>query len=130
MISQALTAEFREKHGAFVDYISTVVDKGFDLNKQISTFHERLILISIGTLSLSITALMALIPKVEGVSFPRHAFVTLVAPAWILLFVSITFSRAVMGHMIVANKQLLDEWKRLGDAYNLKQLVLSIIELS
>jgi|SRR5208283_48472 len=130
MIPQALTAEFREKHGAFVDYVSTVVDKGFDLNKQISTFHERLIFISIGTLSLSITALMALIPKIAGASFPRQTFIKFVAPAWILLFVSITFSRIVMGHLLVANKLLLDQWKRLGDTYNLKQLVLSVTELS
>jgi hypothetical protein len=130
MIPQALTADFREKAGELLDYTAKVVDKCFDFNKQISAFHERLTLVSFGTLSLSITALTALIPKVAGASFPRHSFVKFVIPACILLFVSIVFSRAVMGHILVANGQLLNQWKGFGDAHNIKQLALSVTELS
>jgi hypothetical protein len=130
MFSQDLTADFHEKAGAFLDYATKTVDKGFDLNKQISAFHERLTLVSFGTLSLSITALTALIPKVAGASFPRHSFVKFVIPAWILLFVSIVFSRAVMGHILVASRQLLDQWKGLGEAHTVKGLVRAVTELS
>jgi hypothetical protein len=130
MLPQPVSANFYEKAGAFVDYASNVVDKGFDFNKQISAFHERLTLVSFGTLSLSITALTGLIPKIAGASFPRHPFVKFVVPAWILIFVSIVFSRAVMGHILVANRQLMDQWKGLGDTHNIKQLSRSISELS
>jgi|HubBroStandDraft_6_1064221.scaffolds.fasta_scaffold115257_2 hypothetical protein len=57
-----LFKDFRGYYGAYVDHVESVVDKSFDVNKQISSFHERLILICIGTLGLSITALTAFIP--------------------------------------------------------------------
>ncbi len=125
-----LFKELREQHGAYVDHVSKVVDKGFDLNKQISTFHERLILISIGTISLSITAMTTLAPKVAGANFPRHTFVKYVAPAWILLLISITLSRAVMGHIVVANQHLMQQWNRLAEIYNMKQMWVTLTKLS
>jgi len=125
-----LFKDFRGYYGAYVDHVESVVDKGFDLNKQISSFHERLILICIGTLGLSITALTAFIPKLQSDHFPRPTFIKFVVPAWILLFISITVSRAVMGHIVVANKHLLDEWKRAGDNFNIKQMSVALTALS
>jgi hypothetical protein len=125
-----LFKEFREHYGAYVDHVEKVVDKGFDLNKQISSFHERLILICIGTLGLSITALTAFIPKLQSDHFPRPTFIKIVVPAWPLLFISITVSRAVMGHIVVANKYLMEQWKRAGDAFNVKQMCTALTALS
>src|SRR6202035_836942 len=85
-----LFKDFRGYYGAYVDHVESVVDRSFDLNKQISSFHERLILICIGTLGLSITALTAFIPKLQSDHFPRPTFIEFVVPAWILLFISIT----------------------------------------
>lgn len=124
-----LFKDFRGYYGAYVDHVESVVDKSFDLNKQISSFHERLILICIGTLGLSITALTAFIPKLQSDHFPRPTFIEFVVPAWVLLFVSITVSRAVMGHIVVANKNLLDQWKRAGDNFNIKQMWLALTAL-
>ena len=129
-ISLGLYDEFRERHGAYIDHVAKVVDKGFDLNKQISSFHERLILICLGTIGLSITALTAFIPKIPGATFPRHTYIWYIVPAWILLFVSITYSRAVMGTLVLANSGLLEEWKTAAETYNIKQMWLCLIKLS
>jgi len=122
--------EFRDKHGAFIDHFAAVVDKGFDINKQISSLHERLMLISLGTLGLSITALTAFIPKLPGVNFPRHTFVYFVVPAWILLFVTVTCCRSVMVQVVNANKSLADQWRQQAETYNIKEIWLSLIKLS
>jgi hypothetical protein len=121
-----LFKEFRGYYGGYIDHVESFVDKGFDFNKQISSLHERLILICLGTLGLSITALTAFIPKLQTDHFPRPTFIKFVIPAWVLLFISITVSRAVMGHILVANKSLLDQWKRAGDAFNVKQMFTAI----
>jgi hypothetical protein len=123
-------AEFRERHGQYIDHLAKAVDKGFDLNKQVSSFHERLILISLGTIGLSLTALTSFIPKIPGATFPMHTFVWYIVPAWILLFVSITYSRAVMGSLVLANSVLLEDWKTSADTYNIKQMWICLLKLS
>ena len=129
-ISLGHYAEFRERQGAYVDHVAKVVDKSFDLNKQISSFHERLILICLGTIGLSVTALISFMPKIPVVMFPRHTFVWYIVPAWILLFISMTYSRSVMANLVLANAALLEEWKVAADTYNIKQMWLSLVKLS
>ena len=123
-------AEFRERHGEYIDHVAKVVDKSFDLNKQISSFHERLVLICLGTIGLSVTALTSFMPKIPAVTFPRHTFVWYIVPAWILLFLSMTYSRAVMGNLVLANGALLEEWKAAADTYNIRQMWLCLVKLS
>jgi hypothetical protein len=123
-------AEFRERQGEYIDHVAKVVDKSFDLNKQISSFHERLILICLGTIGLTVTALTSFMPKIPVVTFPRHTFVWYIVPAWILLFISMTYSRSVMAILVIANAALLEEWKVAAESYNIKQMWLCLVKLS
>jgi hypothetical protein len=123
-------AEFRERHGELIDHVAKVVDKSFDLNKQVSSFHERHILICLGTIGLSVTALTSFMPKIPAATFPRHTFVWYIVPAWILLFVSITYSRSVMANIVISNAAILEEWKVAAETYNIKQMWLCLIKLS
>jgi hypothetical protein len=129
-ISLGHYTEFRERQGVYIDHAAKVVDKSFDLNKQISSFHERLILICLGTIGLSVTALISFMPKIPGVMFPKRTFVWYIVPAWILLFISMTYSRSVMANVVLANAALLEEWKVTADSYNIKQMWLSLVKLS
>jgi hypothetical protein len=109
-----LFAEWRDWSQQHVNYAGLIFKGASEFNKQIAAFHERLLLISLGTIGLSVTALTAYIPKIpSSVYFPRHIFVWLIAPAWMLLMVSTLLSVTVIAHTIVANRVLLVDLRKL-----------------
>ncbi|MGA8312149.1 MAG: hypothetical protein WB755_19105 [Terriglobales bacterium] len=79
---------FNQFHTAYRQYIddwSARVEKGSDINKQVSTFYERILFIDLGTLSLSVTAISTLASRISASVSVKHAFLWLVVPAWVLL---------------------------------------------
>jgi hypothetical protein len=107
-----------------------VAEKAVDLNKDISSFHERLFLIALGTVGLSVTALISLGPKFSSSPAARLTFIHYVAPAWILLLLSAWASRNVMMFMLRINKGILEEWMKRIDSYHLQEVGISISKLS
>ena len=65
--------------------------KLWTLTKNLSAFYERLLLVDVGTIGLSVTALTSFLPRASGAYFPRGTFLWIVAPAWILVLLSIFF---------------------------------------
>ena len=93
------------------DSISTSFEKASDLNKQLSAFHERLLVIDLGTIGLSVTALTSVASKVAMVGFRKYLVIVLVGLAWCLLLMSAFLCRAIMNDYLAANRKLYEEWR-------------------
>ena len=76
-----LFKEFNEWYRLFAQDLGTAADKAIDLNKDIASLHERLLLINIGTIGISLSALISLGGRITGNLTARHIFVWYVAPA-------------------------------------------------
>jgi hypothetical protein len=113
-----------------VDHTSELTDKGFDLNKQVSSFHERLMLMDIGMLGISISALISLGTRFASNPAARHTFVWYVAPSWVLLLLSVTACRNVMAFCIEGNRVMLQNWAVKLESYNLQQLYRTVTKLA
>jgi hypothetical protein len=113
-----------------VDHTSELTDKGFDLNKQVSSFHERLMLLDIGMLGISISALISLGTRFASNPAARHTFVWYVAPSWVLLLLSVTACRNVMAFCIEGNRVMLQNWAVKLESYNLQQLYRTVTKLA
>jgi hypothetical protein len=107
-----------------------IFKSAFEFNKQIAAMHERLLLVSLGTIGLSVTALTAFIPKIPSAGFPKHVFVWLIAPAWVLLMISSLSSATVIAHTVVANRVLLVELRKLVNNTTFSQAVVHLRKLS
>jgi hypothetical protein len=94
-----------------LDALSTSFERASDLNKQLSAFHERLLLIDLGTIGLSVTALTSVASKVAMVGFRKYLIVVLVGLAWCLLLLSAFMCRAIMNDYLAANRKLYEEWR-------------------
>jgi hypothetical protein len=60
----AVFDNFRSSMRSYMDSVTTSVEKATDVNKQFSAFHERLLLIDLGTIGLSVTALTSVASKI------------------------------------------------------------------
>jgi hypothetical protein len=111
----AIVAErAREIYEAYDKAIATGVEicaKAVEQNKHISAFQERLLLLALGTVGLSVTALVSLSTKFET-PVARSAFTHFVAPAWVLLLVSSWASRNAMAYLIRLNNAILKNVER------------------
>jgi hypothetical protein len=116
-------AEWSREHLSYSDLMSK---NAFEFNKQIAAFHERLLLISLGTIGLSVTALTAYIPKIPPPVFPRHVFVWFIAPAWILLLISALSSVAVIANILVGNQILFLAQRKLVSTTISNQAVVQL----
>jgi len=68
--------QFHERYRYYIDQNGALTEKTFELNKQIISLYERLLLIAVGTIGLSITAFITLAGKFPS-HVSRHAFVWL-----------------------------------------------------
>lgn len=98
-----------EHHAKHVEIVSGTVQRGFDLNKQVAAFYERLMLLDLGTLALSVNALVSL-----GSKFSSHyagkiygtLFCWLIVTAWLLLLVSTFLCRQAVARTIEENRKM------------------------
>jgi hypothetical protein len=114
----------------YVDSISTAFDKASDLNKQQAAFHERLLLIDLGTIGLSVTALTSVASKVAMVGFRKYLVVVLVGLAWCLLLRSTFLCSAIMLGFLAANRKLYEESMLTVSQSNGKHIILDFQRLS
>jgi hypothetical protein len=114
----------------YVDDFFTIVQAGSEFNKQIAAFHERLLLVSLGTIGLSVTALTSFIPRIPAAGFPRHVFLSLIVPAWLSLLISAILSMATIGHTIVANATSHGNLNRLVQTYTFRQSLVPLRKLA
>jgi hypothetical protein len=102
---------FRSSTRRYMDSATTSFDKATEVNKQASAFHERLLLIDLGTIGLSVTALTSVASKVAMVGFRKYLIIVLVGLAWCLLLLSAFLCRAIMNDYLAANRKLYEDWK-------------------
>jgi hypothetical protein len=121
---------FSESCYKFLDAHSVQVDKAFDLNKQVASFYERIMLLDVGTLALSITALTTLVARFPTAHLPRTTFLWIIVPAWSLLLFSTFGCRAVIAHTVDANKVLYDQWQKNTFQYNFVRIATLITRIS
>jgi hypothetical protein len=127
--AQDLFKQFHEWYRIYLDQNGAHTDKAFELNKQIASIYERLLLIDVGTIGLSITAFVTLAGKFSP-SAPRHVFVWLIGTAWGLMFVSAMLFSAAIIHVTSANSILFKKWRVLLGTYHMQMLTTSLIRLS
>lgn len=129
-VANKLFSDFHELYRQWVDHASELTDKSFDVNKQVASFHERLMLLDIGMLGISISALISLGTRVASNPAAKHTFVWYVAPSWVLLLLSVTACRNVMAFCIEGNRVMLQNWVAKLESYNLQQLYRIITKLA
>jgi|SRR5882724_4168226 len=113
-----------------IDDTADLTDRAMDINKQLSAYFERILLLDLGTLGVSVTALTALIPKLSTVSFPRHSFLWLIIPAWFLLLCSVFMCRYAMVMLVISNQSLFHRLKTLTDSYTVQRLFVNMRKLA
>jgi hypothetical protein len=86
-----LFSRLYETHREFVDLNSVHYGGLAEINKQMASFYERLMLLNLGTLALSVNALISLSVRIGSMPH-KHVLIWLVVSSWILLLSS-TFRR-------------------------------------
>jgi hypothetical protein len=125
-----LFKEFGEWYRLFAADLGTVADKAIDMNKQIGAFHERMLLVNVGTIGISVSALISLGAKVSTNASGKNIFVYCVAPAWVLLFLSVWTCRNVMAFTLRINREILKDWAKRLEVYYIQQALRSANKLS
>jgi hypothetical protein len=99
--------------GSFRTYVedSTIAtEKMTGMNKEIGAFHERLMLLDLGTIGLSVSALISFVSKFTLMGFHKHVVIALASGAWCLLLISAICCRSVTTKCLAANRKLLHDW--------------------
>jgi hypothetical protein len=91
---------------------SKALDKSIDMNKQLSAFYERLLLLDTGMIGISASALLSFGSKAGSLGHTKYLIVVLVALGWAFLLLSIILCRSIMMHCLVANQLLYKEWRK------------------
>jgi hypothetical protein len=121
---------FRELYRQHIDDTKARLSLFIDTNKQISAFYERLMLVDLGTIGLSVTALIAYASKFSLFSTQKLAVVLLISCAWMLLLVSSFLCRDRVLACIVANKVLASAFDNLVHDYHRQGISTTAILMS
>jgi hypothetical protein len=114
---------------AYREDSATAFGKAADANKEIASFYEKLMLLGLGTIGLSVTALISFVSKFALTGSHKIVIVSLASVAWGLLFVSAFLcSRVIFGFM-AANKRLLYQWLINTSDDNCASIMLHISNL-
>jgi len=129
-VAAQLVKDFFDNYRHWTEQVSHIVDKSIEINKQVSSFHERLLLLSFGTIGISVSALLTLASKFASNPSAKHVFTYYVAPSWVLLLLSAMMCRNVMVSTIEANRRMVEDVTRKILSYNLTQVRRSLLQMS
>ena len=121
---------FYTAYRTLVEDTGSNVEKSLEVNKQIAALYERFLLIDIGTIALSVTAITSLASRPNAVPTHKYTFVLLIGLAWLLLLVSTFCCRAMMTAVAAANRTIFHEWRGVATAYDLQQVARACSLLS
>ena len=127
---QTVASDFRLSYRMFLDDCKALLDSVSEANKQVATFYERLMLIALGTIGLSVTALASYLPKSSFIGISRYIAIALVSAAWFLLLSSSSLCRLIIVDSIKANKSLIEEWQRQISNFHRQALGMSASRMS
>jgi len=129
-VLKELFAEFNQWYRYYLESVATMTEKAMNFNQQVSSFHERLLLIALGTIGISLSAMISFAAKLSTDPSARKVFIHWVAPAWILLILSAVMSRNVMAFVLRINRALFTEWQKVVNNYHVNQIGLSLTKMS
>jgi hypothetical protein len=118
------TDAFFSAHRTYLDDTKTSIQIATDTNKQISSIHERLMLINLGAIGLSVTALTSVGGKLSTFGAHRNTVIICASLGWLLLLSSALLCRAVMFRCIGANKHFMNQWMQTVSAYHRQQIAV------
>lgn len=118
--------EFNEARRYLLESEERATDKAVAFNKDLATFQERLLLVALGIIGLSVTSLVSLIPKITGTPALRATVLHYIVPAWILLLISALSCRHTMVFAIRLNQKILKDWANKLQTFNLQALQRSL----
>jgi hypothetical protein len=105
-----LFGNMRKSLDDWASVTTKALDTALDVNKQLSAFYERLLLLNIGMIGVSVSALLSFGSRAGALGHAKYFIVVFVALAWALLLLSIVLCRRIMMHIITANKKLYTSW--------------------
>jgi hypothetical protein len=126
----SLFKDFHESYRYYLRDFASLVDKNLEVNKQIAAFYERIMLLDVGTIALSVTALISLVPRFSSGQFPKQTFLWYIVPAWSLLFVSTVACRVVIQNTVKANLLSYDEWSDAVIKYNAGVIAVQLTKMT
>lgn len=106
------------------------VDKKFELNKQLIAFFERVLLLDVGILALSITTLTALTTRFPTAHLPKGTFLWTIVPGWSLLLISTHCCWRVILDKIADNHSSFIGWSSSELHYDLGRMVVQLAKFS
>lgn len=113
-----LFQSFHLLYREFLNDIAKRVDLATELNKQTSAFYERLMLVSLGTISLSVTAVTSFAPKAAVLSpHGKHVITWLIAIAWVLLLLAVFACRQAVAVLNHATGAAFSQWNSMTMSY-------------
>ncbi len=120
----------RESFWNYMDLSLKSMEKGSELNKQLSALYERIMLINYGTIGLSVSALTAITGKVTLHHGIEVSVISIVAVGWVLLILSAFLCRSLMHYYVAANKCLFCEWQLFSSQMTASQVAFDLQRLS
>ncbi len=103
-------AEFRGLVDEIFKHADLELDKGTELNKQISGFSEKMLLLNVGTIGLSVSALISYASKFTLVGWHKYLIASLVAFGWMSLVLSSGLCGLIMAVCLASNRLLYKQW--------------------
>ena len=110
------------------DYLLVLKDQldiALDFNKTSSSFFEKLMLIDIGTIGLSITTITATSAKIQMPIFPKSLFVWLIIVSWLKQLLSTFGCWSLMSASLSSSRKLLRKWTEIGLQMDAKRILLN-----
>jgi hypothetical protein len=101
---------FRESFEHYTDDLGTALDKMTDRNKDIASFHEKLMLLCLGTIGISVSALISFVSKFPLAGCHRTIIISIASAAWGLLLIAAILCRVVISEGMASNQKILNQW--------------------
>jgi hypothetical protein len=81
-----------------------------EANKDLAQFYERLMLLALGSIGLSVSALISFVSRFPLNGIHKVIVVSLASTSWIFLFISAMYCRSVISDCMASNRHLLNKW--------------------
>jgi len=120
----------QQGYGEYLKALGGVYDRAASLNKEVCSFNERMMLVALGILGISITSIISQSSKFSASPLARNVLVYYVVPAWILLALSVLTCRNAMVLALRANRVIYVELNTKMNNHHTQQMVLSLKKLS
>src|SRR5262245_29145957 len=126
----AATNDFLDHLESFLRSISEQVGRKLEVNKQSITFYERLMLLDLGTIALSVNAIIALAAHPVVIGNHKHFLLGCVITSWVCLLLSVFHSGKAMRRMISFNNRLISNQRGLVEKFGSNALRLDVSRIN